>query len=33
MGLEIQWLADPEKVDLAEAMEAYFDRLVAELST
>jgi AcrR family transcriptional regulator len=32
MGLEIQWLADPERVDLAEAMEAYFDRLVAELS-
>jgi AcrR family transcriptional regulator len=32
MGLEIQWLADPEQVDLAEAMEAYFDRLVAELS-
>ncbi len=32
MGLEIQWLADPAKVDLAEAMEAYFDRLVAELS-
>jgi AcrR family transcriptional regulator len=32
MGLEIQWLTDPAKVDLAEAMEAYFDRLVAELS-
>jgi AcrR family transcriptional regulator len=32
MGLEIQWLTDPERVDLAEAMEAYFDRLIAELS-
>ncbi len=32
MGLEIQWLADPERVDLAEAMEAYFDRLIVELS-
>ena len=31
MGLEIQWLTDPERVDLAETMEAYFDRLVAEL--
>jgi AcrR family transcriptional regulator len=32
MGLEIQWLMDPDRVDLAEAMESYFDRLVAELS-
>ena len=32
MGLEIQWLADPARVDLAEATEAYFERLVAELS-
>jgi AcrR family transcriptional regulator len=32
MGLEIQWLADPGRVDLGETMEAYFDRLVAELS-
>jgi AcrR family transcriptional regulator len=32
MGLEIQWLTDPGRVDLAEAMEAYFDRLIAELS-
>lgn len=32
MGLEIQWLHDPARVDLAEAVEAYFDRLVAELS-
>ena len=32
MGLEIQWLFDPSTVDLAEAMETYFDRLVAELT-
>jgi AcrR family transcriptional regulator len=32
MGLEVQWLYDPSTVDLAEAMETYFDRLVAELS-
>jgi AcrR family transcriptional regulator len=32
MGLEIQWLFDPSKVDLADAMETYFDRLVAELA-
>jgi len=32
MGLEIQWLFDPAKVGLAEAMETYFDRLVAELT-
>ena len=32
MGLEIQWLTDPERVDLAVATEAYFDRLIAELS-
>jgi AcrR family transcriptional regulator len=32
MGLEVQWLYDPSRVDLAEAMETYFDRLVAELS-
>jgi AcrR family transcriptional regulator len=32
MGLEVQWLLDPSKVDLAEAMETYFDRLMAELS-
>jgi hypothetical protein len=31
MGLEIQWLFDPTAVDLADAMETYFDRLVAEL--
>lgn len=32
MGLEIQWLTDPERVDLAETYEAYFDRLLDELS-
>jgi AcrR family transcriptional regulator len=32
MGLEMQWLFDPARVDLAEAMERYFDRLVAELT-
>jgi len=32
MGLEIQWLYDPATVDLAQAMETYFDRLVVELS-
>lgn len=32
MGLEIQWLHDPAMVDLAQAVETYFDRLVAELS-
>jgi AcrR family transcriptional regulator len=32
MGLEIQWLFDPSAVDLAGVMEAYFDRLVDELS-
>jgi AcrR family transcriptional regulator len=32
MGLEIQWLHDPARVDLAKAMEAYFDHLVQELS-
>lgn len=32
MGLEIQWLTDPGRIDLGRATEAYFDRLVAELS-
>ncbi|HEY6428619.1 MAG TPA: helix-turn-helix domain-containing protein [Acidimicrobiales bacterium] len=32
MGLEMQWLFDPAKVDLAEAMETYFDRLLRELT-
>ncbi len=32
MGLEVQWLADPQRVDLARAFEAYVDRLVKELA-
>ena len=32
MGLEIQWLHDPGRVDLAGAMEAYIDRLVDHVS-
>jgi AcrR family transcriptional regulator len=32
MGLEVQWLADPQRVDLAGAFEAYVDRLVEELA-
>lgn len=32
MGLEIQWLIDPERVDLASAFEHYVDRLMAELA-
>jgi AcrR family transcriptional regulator len=32
MGLEVQWLADPRRVDLAGAFEAYVDRLVEELA-
>lgn len=32
MGLEIQWLFDPGRVDLAKGVEAYIDRLIDELS-
>ena len=32
MGLEIQWLADPKRVDLAAATEVYIDRLAADLT-
>jgi AcrR family transcriptional regulator len=32
MGLEIQWLTDPERVDLAGRMETYIDRLADELA-
>jgi len=32
MGLEVQWLADPQRVDLTTAFEAYVDRLVTELA-
>jgi AcrR family transcriptional regulator len=31
MGLEIQWLADPDRIDLPATIEAYIDRLVDEL--
>jgi AcrR family transcriptional regulator len=32
MGLEIQWLTDPERVDLSARFGAYFDRLVRDLA-
>jgi hypothetical protein len=32
MGLEVQWLADPARVDLAGAIDAYVDRLITELA-
>ena len=32
LGLEIQWFTDPERLDLGQAIEAYFDRLISELS-
>jgi AcrR family transcriptional regulator len=32
MGLELQWLTDPERVDLGQAVETYIDRLVKELA-
>jgi AcrR family transcriptional regulator len=32
MGLEIQWLADPERVDLAQRTEVYIDRLMDDLA-
>ena len=32
IGLEIQWLTDPARVDLASATDAYFDRLMADLA-
>jgi len=32
MGLEVQWLADPQRVDLATAFETYVDRLAKELA-
>jgi AcrR family transcriptional regulator len=31
MGLEIQWLTDPERVDLAGAMATYIDKLIVDL--
>jgi AcrR family transcriptional regulator len=32
MGLEVQWLADPERVDLALAVDSYINRLVEDLA-
>jgi len=32
MGAEYQWFTDPERVDLATAMETYFDQLIARLA-
>ena len=32
LGLEVQWLMDPDHVDYAGAMEAYIDRLVDQIS-
>lgn len=32
MGLEIQWLADPDRIDLPATVEAYIDRLIGELT-
>jgi AcrR family transcriptional regulator len=32
MGAEQQWFTDPERVDLATAMETYFDQLIARLA-
>jgi AcrR family transcriptional regulator len=32
MGLELQWLADPTRVDLAGAIDTYVDRLIGELA-
>jgi hypothetical protein len=32
MGLEVQWLADPDRVDLAGAIDTYVDRLIGELA-
>ena len=28
MGVEYQWLTDPERVDIAAAMETYIDKLI-----
>lgn len=32
MGAELQWLADPGRVDLAQVIETYIDQLVARLA-
>jgi hypothetical protein len=31
MGLEMQWLAEPQQVDFARAMNSYIDRLMVDL--
>ena len=32
MGVELQWLTDPERVDMAGAMETYIDQLIERLA-
>jgi AcrR family transcriptional regulator len=32
MGVEFQWLTDPERVDMAQAMETYIDQLIERLA-
>ena len=32
MGMEIQWLTDPERFDLAKRFEDYIDRLIVDLA-
>ena len=32
MGVEYQWLTDPERVDMAGAMETYIDQLIERLA-
>jgi hypothetical protein len=32
MGLEVQWLADPERVDLETSIRDYIDRLCRDLA-
>jgi hypothetical protein len=32
MGVEFQWLTDPERVDMAQAMETYIDQLLERLA-
>ena len=32
MGLEVQWLADPDRVDLETSIRDYIDRLIRDLA-
>ncbi len=32
MGLEYQWMTDPERVDFGQAMETYIDQLMERLA-